>query len=78
MTLEIVIDELLVRGLPAEHARRVAEAFEARLGALAAGATVSPRAESFRRLPSLISSPDAIGVDVAEAVWASLGGRGER
>ena len=77
--VEIVVDELVVRGLPPEAARVAAAAFEARLSTLAgaAGADVPERAESFRRLPPVTApadSPAAVGAAVAGAVWSSVSG----
>ena len=77
--VEIVIDELIVRGLSSGDARVAAAAFEERLGALAAeqGAAPSPRAEAFRRLPAVeAGSPRGIGDAAAGAVWSELGGGG--
>ena len=80
--IEIVIDELVVRGLSSDDARAAAAAVEARLEALAApGDAVLPaRAEAFRRLEPISApagSPGALGESVAGAVWAALspGGR---
>lgn len=77
--IEIVVDELVVRGLPPEAARTAAAAFEARLSTLAgvADADVPGRAESFLRLPPVTApagSPAAVGVAVAGAVWSSVSG----
>jgi hypothetical protein len=77
--LEIVVDELVVRGLPPEAARAAAAAFEARLSTLAgaADADIPERAESFRRLPPVTApagSPAAVGAAVARAVWTSVSG----
>ena len=76
--VEIVIDELIVRGLSPADARVAAAALEDRLGALAAehGAPTSPRAEAFRHLPAVDAvSPRGVGDAVAGAVWSELGGR---
>jgi len=77
--VEIVVDELIVRGLPPEQARAAAAALEARLGVLAAhsDATVPERAEAFRRLPAVETTADSLGDSVADAVWGAVSG-GER
>lgn len=79
--LEIVVDELVVRGLPPEQARVAAAALERRLAALAAGSTaaIPARSEPVRRLPAVEApsgSPAAVGEAVAGAVWRGLAGRG--
>jgi hypothetical protein len=81
--IEIVIDELVVRGLSPAAAAAVAAALESRLETLAAEAGAAPpaRAESFRRLPPVAApagSPRAVGDAVAGAVWSALAGGGER
>jgi hypothetical protein len=75
--VEIVVDRLVVHGLPAAEARRAAAAFEARLAALAArpGPPVPPRAESFRVAPAVTvrsSSATAVGEAAAGAVWGAV------
>jgi hypothetical protein len=75
--VEIVVDELVVRGLRPEQARVAATALEERLVALAAGAeaAIRPRSEAFRRLPAVearAASPAAAGEAVAGAVWSEL------
>jgi hypothetical protein len=80
MTVEFVVDELVVRGLPPEQAHAAAAALERRLTALAAGSTdaISPRSESVRRLPSVqAASLAGVGEAVAGAVWNGLGGGGK-
>jgi len=75
MRVEVVVDELVVRGLPPEQARAAAAALEARLTVLAAGRTdaISPRSESVRRLPPVrAASPAGVGEAVAGAVWQGL------
>jgi len=77
--LEIVVDELVVRGLDPGEARVTVAAFEARLIELGTelGATIAARAEAFRRLPAVeapAGSPRAVGAAVAGAVWGELGG----
>ena len=77
-----MIDELVVRGLPAQAARAAADALEARLTAIADDETaqVAPRAEAFRRLEPLPvdgAEPNAVGDAVAAAVWKTVA-RGAR
>jgi hypothetical protein len=77
MRLEIVIDELVMRGLAPEQARVAATALEGRLTALGSGSTaeISERSEAVRRLPAVeapASSPAAVGEAVAGAVWQGL------
>jgi hypothetical protein len=82
--LEVVVDELVLRGVPPERAHAVAAAVEARLAALAeswAGAPLAGRAEAFRRLPAVqapAAAPAALGDAVAEAVWDAIAGGGRR
>ena len=79
MRVEIVVDELAVRGLPPEQARTVAAALERQLTALATGstATIAPSSESVRQLPSVqAASAAGVGEAVAGAVWHGLGGGG--
>jgi hypothetical protein len=81
--LEIVVDELVVRGLEPGEARVAAAALEARLTELAsAGAPLHPRAEAFRRGPAVdvqaVAQPAAIGEAAASAVWSTLEGRSGR
>lgn len=80
--LEIVIDELVIRGLSPEAARATAAALEARLSELAAPeAEIAARAEASRRLPSVearAGSPAAVGEAVAESVWGAVSGGGAR
>ncbi len=77
--IEIVIDELVVHGLPRDQAHAAAAALESRLALLAgaADATVPARAESYRRLATVApraGSPGAIGDAVAGAVWGAVSG----
>ena len=77
--LEIVVGELVVRGLSPAEARLAAHALEARLELLAGqgAAPVRERAESFRRLPAVdapAGRPEAVGEAVATEVWGELGG----
>lgn len=75
--LEIVVDELVVRGLSPSAARETADALEVRLTALASevGAAVPERAEASRRLAAInvpAGSPAALGDAVAEALWGAV------
>jgi hypothetical protein len=79
--IEIVIDELVVRGLSPEAAKAAATALEARLAVLAGepGRDLPSRAEAFRRLPPVAApsgSPGVVGDAVAGAVWSALSGGG--
>jgi len=79
MRLEIVVDELVVSGLPANEARLAAAALEHRLAALAAEstATLSERSEPVRRVTAgdaRGASPAAVGEAAAGAVWRELAG----
>jgi hypothetical protein len=80
--VEIVVDELVVRGLEPREARAAAAALEGRLSELAgAGADgLASRDEAVRRLPPVApasTAPAALGEAVAGAVWNGLasGGR---
>ena len=72
--LEIVVDELVVRGLSPAQAREVAAALESRLGELATAheAPVRGRAESFRRLEPVSAKPERLGGAVADRVWGEV------
>jgi hypothetical protein len=71
--IELVIDELVVRGLSPGDARVTAAALETRLAALAVDADVPARDEAFRRLaPVTADSPSALGDVVAGAVWGAV------
>jgi hypothetical protein len=74
--VEIVIDELVVRGLSPEAARRAATQLEARLAELAdaPGAGIASREEAFRRLAPLDAETGSLGSSVADAVWGALAG----
>lgn len=77
--IEIVIDELVVRGLAAGEAQAARAALEARLAELAGSAPtpVRGRAEASRRLPAVTASagsPGALGTAVAGAVWTAVAG----
>ena len=73
--LEVVIDELVLRGLSPEEARVAAAALESRLTTLASDAERAPRAreEAYRRLGTVeAESPRAAGEAVAGAVWTAV------
>jgi len=74
MRVEIVVDELILRGVPPEQARSVAASLEARLGALAerSDAVMPERAEAFRRLTAVEATAGSLGDSVADAVWGAL------
>lgn len=81
--VEIVVDELLLRGLAPEQAEAVAAAIETHLAALSTqwaqdgGGALASREESARRLPAVdapATSPDALGAAVAGAVLQNLTG----
>jgi hypothetical protein len=76
MTIEIVVDELVVRGLSPVEARAAAAAFEAQLTALAATpAAIATRSESVRLLPAVeAGTPAGVGEAAAGAVWRELSG----
>jgi hypothetical protein len=77
--VEIVVDELVMRGLQPGEARTAAEALEARLAQLAvASRTVAERAESFRAIPTIDARGDNMGEAVAGAVWGEISGSGSR
>jgi hypothetical protein len=72
--LEIVVDELVVRGLSPAKARELAAALESRLTALAHGheGQLRGRAESFRRLEPVTAKPERLGGAVADRVWSEV------
>ena len=76
MSVEIVIDELVLRGVAPEQAQAVAAALEARLAELAAGGDeLAARAEASRRLPPIaVRDESGLGEAVAERVWSGIGG----
>jgi hypothetical protein len=77
--VEIVVDELVVRGLRPTEARSAADAFEAHLAQLAAGeAPVAERTESFRAAPAIQAGSDELGKAVAGAVWSEISGSARR
>jgi hypothetical protein len=79
--LEIVIDELVVRGVDPADAQTVSGEIGAQLTMLAGQSADRPtdRSEYFRRLPVISApagSPQALGGAVATAVWTTLTGGG--
>ena len=79
--IEVVIDELVVRGLSPDDAHAAAAALESRLAVLAGAhdAGVPARVEASRRLaPVSAASPAALGESVAGAVWGAVSGGGRR
>jgi hypothetical protein len=73
--LEIVVDELVVRGLSPGEARVAAGAFETRLAGLGRERQREPRerSETSRRLPAVrADSPAGVGAAVAGAVWDAV------
>lgn len=84
--LEIIVDEVVVRGVPPAQARAVVAALEARLQVLGAGwarstTPIAPRDEAFRRAPIVTprtASPVAVGESAASAVWTTITGGDRR
>ncbi len=82
--IEIVVDELVLRGVEPQDANAVAAALESELAVLGAGwAATSPgavpaaRDESFRRLPAVDvpdASPPGVGAAIAGAVVLGMAG----
>jgi hypothetical protein len=72
--VEVVIDELVLRGVDPAQARATAAALETRLAALAAehGGGVRERAEAYRRAAPVTAAPDGLGGAVADAVWKAI------
>jgi len=72
--LEIVVDELVVRGLSPAQARGVVADLESRLAVLADGheGPLRARAESFRRLEPVTARPERLGGAVADRVWGEV------
>lgn len=80
--VEIVIDELVLRGVPPERAEATAAAIEARLQTLGerwayASSAPTPRDEPTRRVTATAPHADALGDAVGGAVWGAIAG-GER
>lgn len=84
--VEVVIDEVVLRGVAREDSWSVGAAIEAELHARAAGwtksgAVLGDRAEASRRLPQVSApagAPVALGGAVAGAVWQSIESGGRR
>ena len=84
--VELFVDELVLRGIPPERARQVADAIEAALDRRAGGLGPAParnRDEAARRgadVSAPAGDPAALGEAVAESVWQAItgdrGGRG--
>ncbi len=83
--IEVVVDELVLRGVAPEHANEVAAAIESRLAVLgerwtadAGGRGIAPRDQADLRAPALAvaaGSPARLGEAVAGAVFEGvLGG----
>lgn len=72
--VEVVIDELVLRGVEPAHAHAAAAALESRLTALAQAheGPLRERAESSRRLEPIAVVPQRLGERVAEAVWGAI------
>ncbi|MFL6016527.1 MAG: hypothetical protein ACJ74V_03205 [Gaiellaceae bacterium] len=72
--VEVVIDELVLRGVDPAQARAAAAVLETRLAALAGAhdAGVRERAEAYRRLAPVTAAPDELGGAVADAVWKAI------
>ncbi len=79
--IEIVIDELVLRGVAPGDAHAVAAALESQLAVLGAqwsasgGAAFAARDESSRRLPAVraaTTSSAALGEAVAGSVWDAM------
>lgn len=77
--IEVVIDELVIRGLSPEEAHAAAAALEARLASLARDGDVAPHHDAFRRTPPVAApaaKPAAVGEAVAAAVWGAVSSGG--
>jgi len=72
--VEIVIDELVLRGVSQAQANSIAAALEERLSTLAEQheGELRERAESSRRLKPVTASRDRLGDAVADAVWSAI------
>jgi hypothetical protein len=72
--VEVVIDELVLRGVDPAQARATAAALETRLTALAAehDAGVRERTEAFRRVAPVTAAPGGLGEALADAVWKAI------
>jgi hypothetical protein len=79
--VEIVIDQLVFRGLSAADARAAAAALEDRLAALAAAAAAPPPARDeplVRPQPTTVPAgpPGTLGEAAAGIVWRAVSGSG--
>lgn len=76
MSLQLRIDEVVLRGVPAEHAAEVRAALETRLGELAgrSGPHEDLDLPVHRARPMTAGSPAQLGAQVADAVWSAVGG----
>ena len=76
MSIEIHIDELILRGVPPEQAPTVRAALEGRLAEL--GELSRPGTAlglpTFRAQTVDATSPAHLGAQVADAVWSAAGG----
>lgn len=73
--IEVVIDQLVVRGLSASEAQAAASALEARLATLARDGDVAARSDAVRRAGPVAApagNADALGESVAGAVWGAI------
>ena len=72
--VEIVIDELVLRGATHAQANAFAAALESRLTTLAErhDGDVRERAEASRRLTPVTAPRDRLGDAVADAVWGAF------
>jgi hypothetical protein len=72
--VEVVIDELVVRGVSPARARALGDALESRLAALATehDGAVRTRAEAYRRLEPITAQESRLGDAVADAVWGAI------
>jgi hypothetical protein len=72
--IEVVIDELVLRGVDSAQARATAASLESRLATLAAehDGDVRERAEAYRRVPPVSAAPNRLGDAVADAVWGAI------
>jgi hypothetical protein len=72
--VEIVIDELVLRGTSQAQANAIAAALESRLAALAERheGELRVRAEASRRLQPVTAAQERLGDAVADAVWGAI------
>jgi hypothetical protein len=80
MSVEIHIEELVLRGLSPADAAVVTAALRAHLATLAADGTAPDTARDARTpvhrpRPAPASGPEELGRQAAAAVWAAAGGR---